>query len=419
MFSSGPNYTKLKTNLRLAITRLKLLEKKKSELTEKSRREIAEYISAGKIERAKIRVEFIIREDYLVEALEIVEMYCDLLLARFGLIQNMKELDEGIAEAVSSIIWVAPRIQSDIQASSRLMNLRFFKQEIKVIADLLTAKYGEPFAEACRIESVESISSNLKHKLSIQSPPKLLVEKYVIEIAKVFNIAYTPDPQVMAMEKGHDALLIDLSDLRNNLGGGGSNGGLPQPPGFVGYPQPPQMPQFADPAAFSYPPVSGRSPMFEQYVAPEKGAGGPTAPPPFSYNIPPASDENKASNNDFMDNLPTYSMVFPDVKKGGTGDKSPSDIIKEVGFLHGSDWGLLLVLTHSRIADMLQSVLVMYNTEDRPKPQPRTKLNNDFNLPDLPSVPQMPPSGSNSGSKDDEIDFDDLTRRFNELKKKY
>ncbi|XP_019755387.2 IST1 homolog isoform X1 [Dendroctonus ponderosae] len=365
MFSSGPNYTKLKTNLRLAITRLKLLEKKKSELTEKSRREIAEYISAGKIERAKIRVEFIIREDYLVEALEIVEMYCDLLLARFGLIQNMKELDEGIAEAVSSIIWVAPRIQSDIQ-------------EIKVIADLLTAKYGEPFAEACRIESVESISSNLKHKLSIQSPPKLLVEKYVIEIAKVFNIAYTPDPQVMAMEKGHDALLIDLSDLRNNLGGGGSNGGLPQPPGFVGYPQPPQMPQFADPAAFSYPP----------YVAPEKGAGGPTAPPPFSYNIPPASDENKASNNDFMDNLPTYSMVFPDVKKGGTGDKSPSDIIKE-------------------------------NTEDRPKPQPRTKLNNDFNLPDLPSVPQMPPSGSNSGSKDDEIDFDDLTRRFNELKKKY
>lgn len=60
----------------------------------------------------------IFREDYLVEALEIVEMYCDLLLARFGLIQNMKELDEGIAEAVASIIWVAPRIQSDIQASS-------------------------------------------------------------------------------------------------------------------------------------------------------------------------------------------------------------------------------------------------------------------------------------------------------------
>jgi hypothetical protein len=62
--------------------RLKLLEKKKTELALKSRKEIADYISAGKVERAKIRVEHIIREDYLVEAMEILEMYCDLLLAR-------------------------------------------------------------------------------------------------------------------------------------------------------------------------------------------------------------------------------------------------------------------------------------------------------------------------------------------------
>lgn len=51
----------------------------------------------------------------MVEALEVVEMYCDLLLARFGLISNMKELDEGISEAVASLIWVAPRLMADIQ----------------------------------------------------------------------------------------------------------------------------------------------------------------------------------------------------------------------------------------------------------------------------------------------------------------
>lgn len=90
MFSSSPNYTKLKTNLRLAINRFKLLEKKKTELASKARREIADYIAAGKTERAKIRVEYIIREDYMVEAMELLEMYCDLLLARFGLIQQMK-----------------------------------------------------------------------------------------------------------------------------------------------------------------------------------------------------------------------------------------------------------------------------------------------------------------------------------------
>lgn len=69
---------------------MKLLEKKKTELAQKARKEIADYISAGKYERAKIRVEHIIREDYMVEAMEVVEMYCDLLLARFGLIQQMK-----------------------------------------------------------------------------------------------------------------------------------------------------------------------------------------------------------------------------------------------------------------------------------------------------------------------------------------
>lgn len=61
MFSTNPNYTKLKTHLRLAINRLKLLEKKKTELAQKARKEIAEYIAAGKSERAKIRVEHIIR----------------------------------------------------------------------------------------------------------------------------------------------------------------------------------------------------------------------------------------------------------------------------------------------------------------------------------------------------------------------
>ena len=37
-----------------------------------------------------LQVEHIVREDYLVEAMEIIEMFCDLLLARFGLLEKMK-----------------------------------------------------------------------------------------------------------------------------------------------------------------------------------------------------------------------------------------------------------------------------------------------------------------------------------------
>lgn len=49
----------------------------------------------------------------------------------------------------------------------------------------------------CRNESVSSLSDKLKHKMSVQSPPKILVEKYLIEIAKNYNVEYEPDEQVM------------------------------------------------------------------------------------------------------------------------------------------------------------------------------------------------------------------------------
>lgn len=178
MWSSGPNYSKLKTNLRLAVTRLKLLEKKKTELALKSRKEIADYLVAGKLERAKIRVEQIIREDYYVEAMEVVEMYCDLLLARFGLLQQMKDLDDGIAEPVSSLIWVAPRLQSDVE-------------ELRIISDVLATKYGKEFTEMSRTATGEhKVSEKLMHKLAIQAPPKLLVEKYVICCTFVMHFVY-------------------------------------------------------------------------------------------------------------------------------------------------------------------------------------------------------------------------------------
>lgn len=67
---------------------------------------------------------------------------------------------------------------------------------------MLGSKYGHQYAEACKAETVSTISEKLKHKLSIQSPPKLLVEKYLIEIAKNYNIAYEPDPQIMQESKG-------------------------------------------------------------------------------------------------------------------------------------------------------------------------------------------------------------------------
>ena len=356
MFSSGPNYNKLKTNLRLAINRLKLLEKKKTELAQKARKEIADIIAAGKAERAKIRIEHIIREDYLVEAMEIVECYCDMLLARMGLIQQVKTLDEGLAEPISSILWVAPRMQADVA-------------ELQVISAQLTAKYGKEYLQASRENSIGTVSPKLMHKLSIQAPPKLLVEKYLIEISKNYNVAYEPDRSVMAEDEVafSDAQLINLDgDDKNKgdgAGGSGTGGSGTGGNGSGGFPEPPAT-------EFNLPAVPGAQPPPLGFVdpatlKPQSGVGmpfpvAPGAPyDPYAVKSIP-SDPEKPSNTNF--NYPTPAprsnvdaLNLPDVPGGP----------------------------------------------------------NTFGLPSPGAAPNLPPPNT-----DEETNFDDLTKRFEALKKK-
>lgn len=53
----------------------------------------------------------------------------------------------------------------------------------------------------------------------------------------------------------------------------------------------------------------------------------------------------------------------------------------------------------------------------KPKPQPRSKMPPPSDYPELPELPNVP-SDNLSTNKEDDIDFDDLARRFEELKKK-
>lgn len=186
-------------------------------------------------------------------------------------------MDDGLSEAISTIIWAAPRIQTDVQ-------------EMKIISDILTSKYGKQYTDACREEAIQTISEKLKHKMSVQSPAKLLVEKYLIEIAKNYNIKYEADPQVLA--EGQDSMLIDIGNnggqVPNNLDQ--ASGGPPQPAGFIGFPQPPMLPEglnmnlnmnFND---GNHPPLGFGPPIVPPNV--EKDQNNHFNPSDFSYNIP-------------------------------------------------------------------------------------------------------------------------------------
>jgi vacuolar protein sorting-associated protein IST1 len=85
---------------------LRTLQQKKEAQAKASRRDIATLLERGKIETARIKVEgcesrqanwslalfvdcsVVINEDIHVELLELLELYCELLLARFGLLDQ-------------------------------------------------------------------------------------------------------------------------------------------------------------------------------------------------------------------------------------------------------------------------------------------------------------------------------------------
>lgn len=350
MFSSSTNYNKLKTNLRLVINRLKLLEKKKTELAAKARKEIADYISAAKDDRARIRVEHIVREDYLVEAMELLEMYCDLLLARFGLIQTQKELDPGLEEPIATLIWATPRLQADVA-------------ELKNVADQLTAKYGKEFAQSCRTNELNNVNEKVMHKLGVQAPPKILIERYMIEIAKTYNVPFEPDPSVMAQDEifAAENLLIDLDEKKGGGGGGGGGGGMstPQVQPSASAPYPPKTPAYPPPAQLYQPPQ-------QQNLPPPVPQSGPIGPGGF---VTPGSGPARTSSYD--------DWVGEDPKKQVQSGPPPNGPPPTAG----------------------------------------------FNLPDLPTVPTntLPDPGNSVGNTSaggEDIDFDDLTRRFEKLKKK-
>ncbi|KAJ2763218.1 Vacuolar protein sorting-associated protein ist1 [Coemansia sp. BCRC 34490] len=197
---------KLKVQLRLAIQRLRLYQAKQESLNAKSRREIAAVLEAGKTESARIRVEGIIREDFNIEAMELVELSCELLAARIGLVEQARSLDakdDGVSEAASSIIYASARL--DVK-------------ELVLIRELLVGKYGKEAVLRAMDGKDANVNQRLMQKLGVNAPPSELVTSYLREIADAYGVAWRPKGESKA----------DGSE--DGGGGGPPSGAVPEAP---------------------------------------------------------------------------------------------------------------------------------------------------------------------------------------------
>lgn len=130
-----------------------------------------------------------------LELYELLELYCELLIARFGLLdQNTRDPDPGISEGVCSIIHAAPRTEV---------------KELLVLRDMLMHKYGRDFSVAAMENRSGCVSERIMRKLVIETPSEELVDGYLGEISKAYSVKWASTSSTTAAAQG--SVLDDTS----------------------------------------------------------------------------------------------------------------------------------------------------------------------------------------------------------------
>lgn len=246
----GYKATKLKPQLKMAVTRFTIASNKKSALMKQQIREIAKLLAEDppKEEKARIKAEALIRDDNTVEAYEILQLHCELLAERINLITQSKVCPADMLSTVSTVIWA-----STIVDIPELIEIR--KQ--------FRYKYGKEFDEDCMQNVGGVLNERVTSKLSVQPPSAYLVQTYLEKISDEHEVGWKPTvslkaediAQPMAAPTGYSVLEGAASGLNKKeqvaaaaAAGGSVGNGASVPPVLL----PPKAPS----SSSAYVPVS-------------------------------------------------------------------------------------------------------------------------------------------------------------------
>nr|GMC55179.1 IST1 homolog [Ipomoea batatas]GME20549.1 IST1 homolog [Ipomoea batatas] len=191
---------KPKTLLKLTIPRIKLLRNRREIQLKQMRKEIAKLLETGQEATARIRVEHIIREEKMMAAQEIIELFCELISVRLPIIEAQRECPLDLKEAISSICFAAPRC-ADLP-------------ELLQVQLAFTGKYGKEFvAAATELRPECGVNRQLIELLSIRAPAPDVKLKVLKEIAEEHELEWDPSASETELLKHHEDLLNGPTQL--------------------------------------------------------------------------------------------------------------------------------------------------------------------------------------------------------------
>eukprot|EP01091_Cochliopodium_minus_P012395 TRINITY_DN3741_c0_g1_i1.p1 TRINITY_DN3741_c0_g1~~TRINITY_DN3741_c0_g1_i1.p1 ORF type:complete len:344 (-),score=96.54 TRINITY_DN3741_c0_g1_i1:611-1642(-) len=336
---------KCKTHLKLSIHRMNLLKNKKQNAIQMGERDIAQLLKSDKTELARIKVESLIREDMIIQAFEILELFIELLHTRMAMLKMQKTVPFDLKEAVCTIIYAAPRL--DIP-------------ELHEVRKQFIYKYGEGFSNDAMENRGNCVNPKIVHKLSACTPENYLVFDYLGNIAKKYNVDWC-----CPYENEQHQPLIDNSTFMI-------------PPSIHQPPLIPFQPNFNNDNNQNqrFIPSGGQS------VLPGTGYN-PNPSPQSNFDFPSVPSNNNVHQNNFSNNN------FPSVPSNNNGHQNSSNF-------------------------NFPSVPSNNNYSQQPPNYSPTPKNDEISF-DFPSVPNGNNQSNGSNNNDD---LDDLSSRFNRLKKK-
>ncbi|KAG0499086.1 hypothetical protein HPP92_003777 [Vanilla planifolia] len=219
LFNRATFGTRCKTCLNLAISRIKLLHNRRELQLKHMRKEIAEYLQNGQEAIARIKVEHVICEQNVAESYEILELFCEQLIARIPIIEAQRDCPVELLEAVATIIFASPRC-SDLP-------------ELLQVRNLLTTKYGKEFVSAAAELRPDSCVNRLViEKLSVGAPSVERRLDVLKEISEEYNLRWDSTSTEKEFSKKHEDLLdgsIPITNKPSSIKAGPTEPTLPSP----------------------------------------------------------------------------------------------------------------------------------------------------------------------------------------------